>query len=200
MAARVRIPPGHEYSTNLLALGARCWRCRSRRRCIGSPAERRRCTIRTIVVVTAGMVADLASSTRYDAPKPRVPVNDTPAGGARVKATPSDRPRDRQWHRAADNGELTNALPGQIVRDRCIVEPRVIGWLYDAEPSCWSPGPDGGALHGASGVRFSAGYAIRVMPRQNASRPVAASWSNAARQNSGARMKDLWLKLPRMCS
>jgi len=68
--------------------------------------------------VASGKVADLVI---FDpdtiASKPRVPVNDMPAGGTRVK-------RDAigidhvivNGTVLLDNGELTDALPGQIVR------------------------------------------------------------------------------------
>jgi len=68
--------------------------------------------------VAPGKVADLVIfNPDTIAPKPRVPVNDMPAGGARVK-------RDAvgidyvvvNGTVLLDNGALTDALPGQIVR------------------------------------------------------------------------------------
>ena len=118
--ARPHSADRHEYSTNLLGHWVREQQIMSLEEAV------HRLTGRTALMhdmddrgfVAAGKVADLVI---FDpdtiAPKPRVPVNDMPAGGARVK-------RDAvgidyvivNGTVLLDKGELTDALPGQIVR------------------------------------------------------------------------------------
>jgi N-acyl-D-aspartate/D-glutamate deacylase len=118
--ARPHSADRHEYSTNLLGHWVRDQQIMSLEEAV------HRLTGRTALMhdmddrgfVAAGKVADLVI---FDpdtiAPKPRVPVNDMPAGGARVK-------RDAvgidyvvvNGTVLLDKGELTDALPGQIVR------------------------------------------------------------------------------------
>jgi N-acyl-D-aspartate/D-glutamate deacylase len=118
--ARPHSADRHEYSTHLLSHWVREQQIMSLEEAV------HRLTGRTALMhdmhdrgfVTQGMVADLVI---FDpdtiASKPRVPVADMPAGGWRVK-------RDAigidhvivNGTVLLDNGELTDALPGQIVR------------------------------------------------------------------------------------
>jgi len=118
--ARPHSADRHEYSTNLLGYWVREQKVMSLEEAV------HRLTGRTALMhdmhdrgfVAPGKVADLVI---FDpdtiASKPREPVNDMPAGGARVK-------RDAigidhvivNGTVLLDNGELTDALPGQIVR------------------------------------------------------------------------------------
>ncbi|HUB15318.1 MAG TPA: amidohydrolase family protein [Acetobacteraceae bacterium] len=118
--ARPHSADRHEYSTHLLSHWVR------EHQIMSLEAAVHRLTGRTALMhdmhdrgfVTQGMVADLVV---FDpdtiASKPRVPVADMPAGGWRVK-------RDAigidhvivNGTVLLDNGELTDALPGQIVR------------------------------------------------------------------------------------
>jgi len=118
--ARPHSADRHEYSTHLLSHWVRKEKVMSLEEAV------HRLTGRTALMhdmvgrgfVAAGNIADLVI---FDpdtiASKPRVPVNDMPAGGARVK-------RDAigidhvivNGTVLLDNGELTDALPGQIVR------------------------------------------------------------------------------------
>jgi N-acyl-D-amino-acid deacylase len=118
--ARPHSADRHEYSTNLLSHWVREQQIMSLEEAV------HRLTGRTALMhdmhdrgfVTQGMVADLVI---FDpdtiASKPRIPVADMPAGGWRVK-------RDAigidhvivNGTVLLDSGELTDALPGQIVR------------------------------------------------------------------------------------